>query len=702
MLRVGALVFACVCRLLDLRGRKDLLHVCLFSLPMHVRVIMCIHVHVVIQCPTCTDVILWFVYTGQGTGSHVAAPTSSQSVGSLSKHHQRHHSNRHRSNPELRSSTPVMIRHSTTRPHSSSNPPHPTHEMMFVPVDTAHSCSHTHDSLHPSSTSPSPSYTPPVSPVPSNHSSSTSSLQDSLDGSANTDTRTSELTEEFSNQFFQSAPYEEKNLRTETDTAVSNSDSLNITSLDNSPRTSEGDGGGREMFSRLVDTHQFVAVEDKSLVLEDEEENSLHERVDKKSASTTQQPNDDSLTNTSQQQQHPQKQHFKPKMPVSILKKPSATSTPIDSVPSSASTRRTMGYIDDSPGSSKQGSAKHVRFIDDPQYGRKKHSNYTHDPLSSRDGMGETRTNLAPKMKILLTNRGGSGLLSQRQQQQQQRHLLRKNGIVVPVSDLVTDTSSHSQPQTDELSTTWPQARHGVQYAHQSTKLSYQDAPKTHAQSSNTGSQSTADHREGARHASSHSLPSSPPCLSETPAGQEHTRISPVDINTSIALDRTPSDEDIGRLWNEITSYFQPSHHRNHHHHPHSCVHRGTNKQYEVLPVTYPQSGSHDNQAYLLLPKSLSQGLHHSRAHSASNIRDLDSSATQQKLAGSRPMRCYSVHQPVQLWKKQHPPGDGHSDRLVELTTTHPSGRQSPARGVQTTRQGQCVCVCVCVCCVCV
>ena len=47
---------------------------------------------------------------------------------------------------------------------------------------------------------------------------------------------------------------------------------------------------------------------------------------------------------------------------------------------------------------------------------------------------------------------------------------------------LVTETSSHSQPQTDELSTTWPQARHGVQYMLiKSTKLFYHDAPKTDA-----------------------------------------------------------------------------------------------------------------------------------------------------------------------------------------------------------------------------
>ena len=47
--------------------------------------------------------------------------------------------------------------------------------------------------------------------------------------------------------------------------------------------------------------------------------------------------------------------------------------------------------------------------------------------------------------------------------------------MVVPVANLVTATYSHSQSQ---ISTTWPQlqAHHGVEYTHHSTKLSYQDA----------------------------------------------------------------------------------------------------------------------------------------------------------------------------------------------------------------------------------
>ena len=168
-------------------------------------------------------------------------------------------------------------------------------------------------------------------------------------------------------------------------------------------------------------------------------------------------------------------------------------------------------------------------------------------------------------------------MLSQRQAA---RSSVEKEWIVVPVTNLVPDTSSYLQPQTDELSKTWPQAHHGILIKAQNC-LSHQDALKTHAQSSNTGTQPTADHVEGARHLTHFLL------LFHRHQLVKHT--PPVDINTSIALDQTPSNEDIGRP--PLQPSPSPSHRQ-------VCKNRQTDKQYD------PQSSSHGNQAYLLLPKS--------------------------------------------------------------------------------------------------
>ena len=502
--------------------------------------------------------------------------------------------------------------------------------MVFVPATTT--SSHVKNETY----SPSPSRSPPESPL----SSTTSSLQDSLDGS---DTPTSESVDKPQDTLFHSSSHQE-----DEKTKIDKTDAL----------STEDD-----VFSRRAVKLSFISAKD-SLVLEDEEEKTT--AVQKQDTVT-----EHSVTSTNpdqhqhQYQKYLEQQHQKPKLPVSILKKPSATSTPMESIPNSANSIRQV-HEDNTPSVSKQSSAKRVRFVDDYRYGRTVYNNHSQDPLYSRESMVD-KSAITPKMKILLTSRGGSALLSQRQQRQPSG----KNGLVIPNLPIET-SSTDPKPPADEGTGSWPQV---MQYAHQVTKAPLQEAPTTLAHSSTSSVQNTTDLKEAGRHSYASRLLSSSP-LPET--GQTHSRVPPVDINTSIALDRTPSEEDIGRLWNEITSYFHSTQ-------SHSATHKQTErKQYEVLPVTYPQTGTYDNQGYLLLPKTLAQGLRHSKARSATNIKELENSAVQQKLSASRPMRCYSMHQPVKLWKK---PPQQNADRLVELPSHTQSGRQSPARSTHS-RQG--------------
>ena len=590
--------------------------------------------------------LIFPLFSGQGN----TAPFS-QSAGSLNKHHHLPH---HNSSPGLRSivHTPTDTLQLSPRP-----PPPQINNMVFVPT-TAHS--HVKDSND--TYTPSPSRSPIESPL----SSTSSSLQDSLDGSIS-DTPTSEPIDTPQNTLFHfSNDQEGEESKSEKTDAFSTSSET------------------EDVFSRRSNKPPFSSARN-SLVLEDEEEKTAP--VPKQDSITEQSATSEANSQKQQypdQQQHlyqkyleQQQQQQKPKLPVSILKKPSATSTPMESatpVPNSAISIRQAYPDNNTPSVSKQSSAKRVRFVDDYRYGRKVYNNHGHDPLysSSRESMGE-KSAITPKMKILLTSRGGSALLSQRQQ----RHPSGKNGLVIP--NISAETGPiEPKPPVDESTGSWPQV---MQYAHQVTKTPLQEVPTSVAQSSNTSVQNMTDLRDTERHSyASRLLP--PPSPPET--GQTRPRMPPVDINTSIALDRTPSDDDIGRLWNEITSYFHPTHTS------HSATHRQTEKrtkQYEVLPVTYPQTDTHDNQGYLLLPKTLAQGLRHTKSHSASSIRELDSSAVQQKLSSSRPMRCYSMHQPVKLWKK--PQNADNSDRLVELSSHTSSGRQSPAARGAHTRQGQ-------------